>query len=115
MKERFQNLLTEYGPIALCIHFGLFFTSIFGFWFAIGIGMEVGGDISAAPEWLATSGSARLVTAYVATQLIKPMRLGITVVLTPVVGRLIRRPAAEVQSVSEEPLSVAQEAGKLET
>jgi len=112
MKERLQDLIAEYGPIALCIHFGLFFASVFVFWLAIGMGMDVGGDSSTAPEWITASGSARLVAAYVGSQLIKPLRLGLVLVLTPLVAKAIRRSPAP--SPHEEPLAVAQEVGELE-
>ena len=112
MKERFQKLIAEYGPIAIGIHFSLFFASVFGFWLAIGMGIEVGGDSSIAPGWLTGSGSARLVAAYVASQLIKPVRLGLVVILTPAVGRLLRRAPDPAEGTP--PLASVEEPSKLE-
>lgn len=112
MKERFQKLIAEYGPVAIGIHFSLFFASLFGFWLAIGMGVEVGGDSSIAPGWLTSSGSARLVAAYVASQLIKPIRLGLVVILTPAVARLLRRAPDPVEAAP--PLASVEEPSKLE-
>jgi hypothetical protein len=112
LKDRFQELLAEYGPIAIVIHFALFFTSVFAFWVAIGMGVDVGGDIANAPEWLTGSGSARLVAAYVASQLIKPIRLGLVLLLTPAVARLLRRTPEAGQA--ETPLAGVEEPSQLE-
>ena len=92
MNERLKTLLAEYGQIALVIHFAIFFASVFIFWLAIGLGFEFGGEANLAPSWLTESGSARLVAAYIASQVIKPFRLGATIILTPIVAKTVRKP-----------------------
>ena len=80
LKERFQTLLKEYGKVALVIHFSFFFLAILGFWLAIKFGFPIDGISSTA---------GTLGAAYAATQVIKPLRLIATMVLTPLVARLI--------------------------
>jgi hypothetical protein len=90
MKKRLQDLLMEYGAIALVIHLSIFAMVLAGFTIAITAGVEVE----------STAGTAGTVgAAYLATQLVKPIRIGITIVLTPIVGGLLgrfrRKPANE--------------------
>lgn len=82
LTARFQLLLKKYGWVALGIHFSLFFLAIGGFSLAIGLGLDVGG----------VSGTAgTLGAAYAAAQVIKPLRFMATLVLTPLVARLLGR------------------------
>ncbi|WP_375742457.1 FAM210 family protein [Corallococcus interemptor] len=79
LMARFKALLLEYGPVAFCLHWLIFGLSMVGFWAAIRAGFRPEGAGEQAGAWGA---------AYVATQVIKPLRLGAMFVLTPLVARL---------------------------
>lgn len=79
---RFKDLLAEYGSIALGTYFVIFFGTWFGFWWAISSGIEVSG---------ATGAAGTIGGAYAATKLTQPLRIGATVVLTPLVAAVKHR------------------------
>ena len=82
MKKTVQNLLTEYGTVAVIVYFAIFFAVLGGFWLGIRFG------------WRPTSvaGSAgTLAAAYIATKLTQPIRIAVTVVITPIVAKLYER------------------------
>ncbi len=87
LKARWAELLAEYGKVAIGVWFAIFGVSMISFSAAISQGIEVEG----------AAGKAGIFGgAYAATQLIKPLRIGLTLVLTPIVARFIRtepRPA----------------------
>ena len=93
MKKTFQKLMTEYGVIAVIVYFVIFFACWIGSWAAI----ERGVDLAALARRVGLS-SNRLVAslgawtaAYIFTKILQPIRLGLTVVLTPLVARLYER------------------------
>lgn len=79
LKQRFEALVAEYGKFVLPLYFGIFFLTWTGFAFAIQSGFEVEGAAAGAGTWGA---------AYLATKLTQPVRIGATLVLTPLVARL---------------------------
>ncbi len=79
LMARFKALLLEYGPVAFALYWLSFGLSMVGFWAAIRAGFKPEGVGAQAGTWGA---------AYVATQLIKPLRLGAVFVLTPLVARI---------------------------
>jgi hypothetical protein len=82
LRKTIQHLLTEYGTVAVIIYFAIFFAVLFGFWAAIRLGWRpssAGGNVGA------------FTAAYIATKLTQPLRIGATVLLTPVVARLYER------------------------
>jgi hypothetical protein len=82
MRERWKQLLVEYGKIALIVYLVIFALVFAGFAVAIGAGYQ--------PEGAA--GSAGLLgAAWVATKLTQPLRILATLALTPIVGRLVLR------------------------
>jgi hypothetical protein len=82
MTERLKALLAEYGKVAVWIYVALFLLVLAGFSAAIGLGMRV----------QSAAGSAgTLGAAWVATKLTQPARIGATVLLTPLVARLLRK------------------------
>lgn len=85
MGLKLKQLLAEYGPVALWIYITLFLAVLAGFYVAIRAGWT--------PEGVAGNAGA-LTLAYVATKLTQPLRIGATLALTPLVGRLRRRRAA---------------------
>ena len=82
--------MAEYGVIAVIIYFSIFFLCWIGAWAAI----ERGVDLAALARRVGLS-SNRLVAslgawtaAYIFTKILQPVRLALTVVLTPLVARL---------------------------
>ncbi|MEZ4315904.1 MAG: DUF1279 domain-containing protein [Myxococcota bacterium] len=79
---RYKDLLAEYGAVALGVWLTIFVITLLGFWAAINAGFEFEGTAGTVGKFGA---------AYGATQLTKPLRIGLTVVLTPIVARLKHR------------------------
>ena len=82
MTEKLQKLMAEYGRIALAIYLSTFVLTMAGFSLAIMRGFEVDG---------ASSTAGTLGAAWIATKLTQPIRIGVTLVLTPAVGTFIKR------------------------
>ena len=82
MKEKFQKLMAEYGRIALVIYLAVFVATMAGFSVAIMKGFKVDGASSTAGTFGA---------AWLATKLTQPIRIGVTLALTPLVGSFIKR------------------------
>ena len=86
-KERLQEFFKLYGPIALVVYLVIFALVFAGFVIAISTGL-------ASED---SDGSVALfVAAWVATKLTQPLRIGATLVLTPLAARLLRRDVATV-------------------
>ena len=82
LKVRLKALLDEYGTVAIATYFGIFFLVLGGFTLAIKFGVKVD----------STAGTAgTLAAAWVATKLTQPLRILATLVLTPVIGKLVQR------------------------
>ena len=82
MKKTVQNLLAEYGTVAVIVYFVIFFGVLGGFYLAIRFGWR--------PS--STAGSVgTLAAAYIATKLTQPIRIAATVVVTPFVAKLYER------------------------
>ena len=82
LKKTVQNLLAEYGTVAVIVYFTIFFAVLGGFWLAIRFG------------WRPTSAAGTAGTfaaAYIATKLTQPIRIAATLVLTPLVAKLYER------------------------
>ena len=77
-KVRLKALYDEYGAYAI----GTYFTIFFGTWtllfFSIGFGLEEG------------PGMTSFWAAYATTKVSQPLRVAATVVVTPVVAKLVR-------------------------
>jgi len=82
MKDKLQKLISEYGRIAFAVYLSIFALTMLGFGLAIAQGFEVDGVSSTA---------GTLGAAWVATKLTQPLRIGATLVLTPMVGAVINR------------------------
>lgn len=93
MKKKVERLLAEYGTVALVVYFTIFFSVLAGFWLAIRLGFR---PSSAA----GTAGT--LAAAYVATKVTQPIRIGATIVLTPIVAKLYERVMGR-RHVAEQP------------
>ena len=82
MKKTVQNLLAEYGTVAVIVYFTIFFATLGGFWLAIRFGWRP----SSAAGSVGT-----LAAAYIATKLTQPIRIAATVVATPLIAKLYER------------------------
>jgi hypothetical protein len=91
LKDRLQALFTEYGPVALVIHFTIFGLSLAAFSIAVArAGPSVFSSLGIEVE--AAAGTAgTLALAYAATKVVQPIRMVVTLALTPFVGRFVRR------------------------
>ena len=79
LKERLRKLYAQYGVAAIVTWFGLFFLVLAGFVVAMETSMGPG---PSRGSWVA---------AYVATEATKPIRIVITLALTPLVAQFGRR------------------------
>jgi hypothetical protein len=91
MRERFNALLAEWGPLLLVVYFSIFAIVLIGFALAIKLGFGIG---TAATDqqggsWVGAAGTWG--AAWVATKLTQPLRIAATVLITPPLGALLRR------------------------
>ena len=82
LKERLEKLLVEFGYTALVVYFTIFALTLVGFAAAIQLGVHVETTAGAASTWFA---------AWVATKLTQPIRIIATLVITPLVVRIVHR------------------------
>ncbi len=105
--SKFEAMLERYGTAAFVTWFGIFFSSIGLFYVLLEVGTDVnalvetvvgwwGGDPSAWTD--ASAGAGQLALAYLATQVVKPVRIALFVALTPIVGRFMG-----IQKKADEP------------
>lgn len=96
--SKFEAMVERYGVAAAVAWFGIFFSSIALFYVLLELGTDVTGLIETMVGWWggdpeswsgASVGVGQLALAYLATQLVKPIRIGLFVALTPVVARLM--------------------------
>jgi hypothetical protein len=81
LSERLKALVVEYGSLALWVYFAIFALVLFGFAAAISMGVHVASRAMTVGTWGA---------AYVATKITQPLRIAATLVLTPVVMKVLR-------------------------
>ena len=82
MRKTLKHIMTEYGAVALVLYLLIFAIVLCGSWIAIRAGW--------APE-SATGKVGTFAAAYVVTKITQPLRIGMTVILTPFVARLWER------------------------
>ena len=82
VKKTVQNLLAEYGTVAVVVYFTIFFATLAGFWLAIRLGWRPSSAAGSVGTWAA---------AYIATKLTQPIRIGATLLITPFVAKLYER------------------------
>ena len=82
MKEKLHKLMSEYGRIAFAVYLSTFVVTMTGFSIAIMRGFEVEG---------ASSTAGTLGAAWIATKLTQPIRIGVTLALTPMIGTFLNR------------------------
>jgi hypothetical protein len=81
LSERLKALVIEYGSLALWVYFAIFALVLFGFAAAISMGFHAKSHAMTVGTWGA---------AYVATKITQPLRIAATLVLTPVVMKVLR-------------------------
>jgi hypothetical protein len=86
LSERMKALAIEYGAIGLCVFFSTFLFTITGVFLALQLGMKVGGTTGSAGTVAGT-----LLAAYLITLATKPVRIAITLAITPAVALFLRR------------------------
>jgi hypothetical protein len=82
VSEKLKALLTRYGRVAMITYFAIFALVYAGFYAAIAAGVQ--------PEGVG-AGVGTLGGAYLATKLTQPIRIGATLLLTPIIDALVRR------------------------
>ncbi|MBT3221931.1 MAG: hypothetical protein HN348_22885 [Proteobacteria bacterium] len=82
LKERYEDVVLEYGQIAVIIHISVFIPVLIGFWYAIEAGWQTESTAASVGTFWA---------AYAAAKATSPLRIGVTIVTTPFVARLVRR------------------------
>lgn len=100
MRKTLKHVLTEYGAIALTLYLTIFFAVFFGFWLAIELGFReqldgvvnrIAGWFGASPSSNVAGGAAAWLLAYGATKLVQPLRIALTIVLTPFIAKAYDR------------------------
>jgi len=86
VKKRLQQILAEYGPIAVVVYFAIFFGVLFSAWAAIHFGWR--------PESV-VGNVGTFTAAYIVTKVAQPARIALTLFLTPIVGRIHRQLAGK--------------------
>ena len=81
LTERLKALMIEYGSLALWVYLVIFVAVWVGFALLISMGLHVNTHGKTAGTVLA---------AYLATKLTQPIRIGATLLLTPVVMKVLR-------------------------
>lgn len=82
MREKLNNLIVEYGVIALVVYLTSTALVYLGFWLALQFGWRPSG---------ATGNIAFWGTAYVAAKVTQPFRIAGTIVVTPLIARIYER------------------------
>jgi hypothetical protein len=93
MRKTFKELLAEYGVVAVIVYFTIFFAVWIAAWAAIQRGVDL--RALAARVGLSPNGMVANLgawgAAYLFTKLLQPVRIGVTLLLTPVVAKLYER------------------------
>lgn len=90
-RKQYQDLVARYGKVAIITYFSIFFSVLFAFWAAVSSGADIAGSLGALglDTTSASSRSGTFVVAYGFTKLTQPLRIAATVVLTPLIARLV--------------------------
>ena len=82
LKARYQDVVEEYGKVALGTFVTIAATNFLTFWALINAGVELPGVVA---------GTGKFVAAFAAYKVFMPFRIGLAIVLTPFVARFLRR------------------------
>ena len=97
MGSKVQNLFSEYGRTGIMVYFTIFFLSLFGFWILLTAGV----DIRTWSYFSSLGDVGPIGLAYAATKLLQPVRIALTLVLTPIVARVFSSHSKEVVQEEE--------------
>jgi hypothetical protein len=78
MRKTLKHVLTEYGTVALVLYLAIFALVLLGSWIAIRAGWSPASVAGKAGTFAA---------AYIVTKLTQPLRIGLTVLLTPLLAK----------------------------
>ncbi len=88
IQEKLKGLVEQYGVVALVTYFGIFFLC----WGVFALAFNAGVELIQSDEVRSKLATAGAVTAgYVANKVIQPLRIAATILLTPLIARLVRR------------------------
>ena len=93
MRKTFKELLAEYGVVAVVVYFTIFFAV----WIGARAAIQRGVDLRALETRVGLSENGFVASigawgaAYLFTKLLQPVRIGVTLLLTPFVARLYER------------------------
>lgn len=85
MASKMETILAQYGRIGIIVYFSIFFLTFFGFWTLLTVGV----DIRTWSFFSSLGDVGPIGLAYAATKLTQPIRIALTLICTPVVGRFI--------------------------
>jgi hypothetical protein len=95
-KEKLKFLLKKYGWFLILTHFSIYFTVLGGMYLAVAQGIDMVGLLRkiGVDKWIdiskLDSAASKLVLAFLLTKLTGPIRIPITITLTPLVARTFR-------------------------
>lgn len=98
MGSKVQNLFSEYGRTGIIVYFTIFFMTFFGFWTLLTVGV----DIRTWSYFSSLGDVGAIGLAYAAAKITQPIRIALTLVLTPLVARVLPRKKSEEKIVSKE-------------
>jgi hypothetical protein len=96
MRKTFKELFAEYGIVAVIVYFTIFF----GVWIAAWAAIQRGVDLRALATRVGLSPNGMVASlgawgaTYLFTKLLQPVRIGVTLLLTPIVAKLYERARA---------------------
>ena len=98
MKTKMQDMFAQYGRMGIIVYFGIFFLTFFLFWLALSVGVDISSwdFFSGKLEKLGT-----IALAYAATKLTQPIRIGLTLVLTPLIARFFPEAKTSKKKIEE--------------
>ena len=99
MTKKLKQLFVDYGRVAIAIHFSIFFLTWGGFYIAISAGLDLQ-DVDWLPKIVEKGGNVAI--SYLFTQALKPIRIALTVVLTPLVASWLKRQKEDPDHLSAE-------------
>ena len=106
LRARYRALVETYGKVAISVWFSIFGLTWLGFYLALTLGVDLSAALRTAAEslgrdpeaWGALGGGAgRVGIAYAASQLTKPLRVLLTLALTPPIARKVGWAAAPAE------------------
>ena len=82
MRKKINEILVEYGKVAVVVYLAIFALVLTGFWLGIRLGWQPTSATGAVGAWTA---------AYIATKLTQPLRIAATLAVTPFIAKIVER------------------------